>query len=94
MDRSKTTRVQIYGNEYPVTADADPEYTRSVAAYVDRKMQEIATDQSLVSSTKIAILAAIHIADELFQERHKREETMNDVAERALQISEVLAREL
>jgi cell division protein ZapA (FtsZ GTPase activity inhibitor) len=94
MDRSKTIRVQIHGNEYPVRADTDPEYTRSVAAYVDRKMTEIASDQSLVSSTKIAILAAIHIADELFQERHKREETMNDVAERALQISEVLAREL
>lgn len=94
MDRSKTIRVQIHGNEYPVRADTDPEYTRAVAAYVDRKMQEISTDQSLVSSTKIAILAAIHIADELFQERQKREETMNDVAERALQISEVLAREL
>jgi len=94
MDRSKTIRVQIHGNEYPVRADTDPEYTRAVAAYVDRKMQEISSDQSLVSSTKIAILAAIHIADELFQERQKREETMNDVAERALQISEVLAREL
>ena len=94
MDRSKSIRVQIHGNEYPVRADTDPEYTRAVAAYVDRKMQEISSDQSLVSSTKIAILAAIHIADELFQERQKREETMNDVAERALQISEVLAREL
>ena len=94
MDRSKTIRVQIHGNEYPVRADTDPEYTRAVAAYVDRKMQEISSDQSLVSSTKIAILAAIHFADELFQERQKREETMNDVAERALQISEVLAREL
>jgi cell division protein ZapA (FtsZ GTPase activity inhibitor) len=94
MDRSKTIRVQIHGNEYPVRADTDPEYTRAVAAYVDRKMHEISSDQSLVSSTKIAILAAIHIADELFQERQKREETMNDVAERALQISEVLAREL
>lgn len=94
MERSKSTRVQIFGSDYHVRGDVDPEYIKSVAAYVDAKMQEIATTQSLVSSTKVAILTAIHIADELFQERRKREQTMNDVAERALQISEVLAREL
>lgn len=94
MDRSKSTRVQIFGSEYHVRADDDPDYIRNVAEFVDGKMRHIAEDQNLVSSTKVAILAAIHIADELFQERRKREQTMNDVAERALQISEVLAREL
>ncbi len=94
MDRPKSTRVQIFGSEYHVRGDADPEYIRSLAAYVDAKMAEIATDQSLVSSTKVAILTAIHIADELFQERRQREQTVNDVAERALQISDALARQL
>lgn len=86
--------MQIFGSDYHVRGEADPEYIRTVAAYVDAKMQEIATEQSLVSSTKVAILTAIHIADELFQERRQREQTVNDVAERALQISEVLARQL
>ncbi len=94
MERPKSTRVQIFGSEYHVRGDADPEYIRSLAAYVDAKMAEIATDQSLVSSTKVAILTAIHIADELFQERRQREQTVNDVAERALQISDALARQL
>lgn len=94
MERPKSTRVQIFGSEYHVRGEADPEYTKKVAEYVDARMHEIATSQSLVSSTKVAILAAIYIADELFQERRRREQTMNDVAERALQISEVLAREL
>ena len=94
MERPKSTRVQIFGSDYHVRAETDPEYIKSVAAYVDAKMREIAETQSLVSSTKVAILTAIHIADELFQERRKREQNMNDVAERALQISEVLAREL
>lgn len=94
MERSKSTRVQIFGSEYHVRADDDPEYIRNVAEFVDAKMRQIAEEQNLVSSTKVAILAAIHVADELFQERRKREQTMNDVAERALQISEVLAREL
>jgi cell division protein ZapA len=94
MERSKSTRVQIFGSDYHVRGEVDPDYIRTLAAYVDVKMSEIATDQSLVSSTKVAILTAIHIADELFQERRQREQTVNDVADRALQISEVLARQL
>ncbi len=94
MERSKSTRVQIFGSDYHVRGEVDPEYVRTLAAYVDAKMQEIANEQSLVSSTKVAILTAIHIADELFQERRQRELTVNEVAERALQISEPLARQL
>lgn len=94
MERSKSTRVQIFGSDYHVRGDTDAEYIRSLAAYVDGKMQEIATDQSLVSSTKVAILVAIHIADELFQERKKLDQSVNEVAERALRISEPLARHL
>jgi cell division protein ZapA len=94
MERSKSTRVQIFGSDYHVRGEADAEYIRGLAAYVDSKMQEIATEQSLVSSTKVAILTAIHIADELFQERRKLDHSMNEVAERALRLSEPLARHL
>ena len=94
MERSKSTRVQIFGSDYHVRGDADPEYIRGLASYVDGKMQEIATDQSLVSSTKVAILVAIHIADELFQERKKLDESVDEIADRALRISEPLARHL
>jgi cell division protein ZapA len=94
MERSKSTRVQIFGSEYHVRSDVDAEYIRTLATYVDAKMHEIATDQSLVSSTKVAILTAIHITDELFQERRLREKSVNEVAERALQLSEPLARQL
>jgi cell division protein ZapA len=94
MERSKSTRVQIFGSDYHVRGDADPEYIRGLAAYVDGKMQEIATDQSLVSSTKVAILTAIHIADELFQQRRQLDHSVKEVAETALRLSEPLARHL
>ncbi|MFQ5599935.1 MAG: cell division protein ZapA [Candidatus Krumholzibacteriia bacterium] len=94
MDRPKSTRVEIFGSEYTIRADADPDYVKSIAAYVDTKMNEIAEKQKLVSSTKVAILAAINIADEVFQERRKREQTEQDVSAKARELSDVLAREL
>lgn len=94
MERSKSTRVQIFGSEYHVKAEADPDYIKTVAAYVDEKMREVAESQSIVSSTKVAILAAINLADEVFQERRKREQAAVEVAAQALELSEPLAREL
>ena len=94
MERSKSTRVQIFGSEYHVKAEADPDYIKTVAAYVDEKMREVAESQSIVSSTKVAILAAINLADEVFQERRKREQAAIEVAAQALELSEPLAREL
>ena len=94
MERVKSTRVEIFGSEYHIRADADADYVKTVAAFVDAKMSEIAQNQSLVSSTKVAILAAINIADELFKERRKREQTEQDVSEKAQALSEVLTRSL
>jgi len=66
-------RVTIYGHEYTVRAVADPDYIAEVAAYVDERMRD--TELNLdgpQSPTRIAILAAMSISDELFTERRKR----------------------
>ncbi|HEX9654158.1 MAG TPA: cell division protein ZapA [bacterium] len=64
-------KINIYGTEYPIKSDAetDTEYIRRVADYVDKKMREIDQTTQSKSSLKVAILAALNITDELFQER-------------------------
>lgn len=65
----KSIKVEIFGNEYFIKADekTDPDYIRIVATHVDEKMREISQTSSVISSTKIAILAALNITDELFR---------------------------
>ncbi|HDL52461.1 MAG TPA: cell division protein ZapA [Proteobacteria bacterium] len=58
--------VEIFGKVYTVRGDKDPEYVRKVAEYVDRKMREISEVTETVSTSRIAILASLNIADELF----------------------------
>jgi len=96
MEDAQTTRVEIFGTEYSVRADAGAEekYVKDIAAYVDAKMKEISESQKLVSSTKIAILAAINLADEIFQEKHRNTKVSNDTSAKVLELSEVLSREL
>jgi cell division protein ZapA len=57
--------VEIYGEEYIVRGDSPPEYITNIAQYVDKKMKQLGNRNPLLSVTKIAVLTALNIADEL-----------------------------
>ena len=69
-DEGNQVQISIFGQEYSVKAPADPEYIQQIAEYVDGKMRDVQSGfTSTQSSTRIAILAAMNIADELFNAR-------------------------
>jgi cell division protein ZapA len=76
-------KVQIFGGEYKIRGQADPEYIAEVARYVDSKMREINEKLSVATLGKVAILASLNLADELFKERRERELALSQVRERA-----------
>jgi cell division protein ZapA (FtsZ GTPase activity inhibitor) len=63
--------VRIAGEEHTIRANAEPEYTRSCARYVDERIAEIRSKGSLIETHKAAILAALSISDELLQAREE-----------------------
>lgn len=75
--------VEIGGDEYNIRAQASPEYTRECAQYVDRTLSEIMRQGSLIQAHKGAILAALALADELFQTRAELDGLRSDVRRRA-----------
>lgn len=81
-------KVEIFGNEYRIKGQADAEYVRKVAAYVDEKMRQIAQMSATGAVSKIAILTAINIADELFRERLERQRTAEELSKRLEQIGD------
>jgi cell division protein ZapA len=86
--------VTIFGHEYTLKGEAEADYVQKVAQFVDRRMKEVAENSTIASSTKIAILAAINIADELFRERQKRHEALAMLDERTGQIASMLEKEV
>tara|TARA_Y200000002_G_scaffold197255_1_gene162935 strand:- start:1988 stop:2281 length:294 start_codon:yes stop_codon:yes gene_type:complete len=66
----KLVNVRIFGQEYPIKASSNESYIKEVAAYVDKKMNEVQRSvPSSMNASKIAILAAMNISDELFGAR-------------------------
>ena len=78
------TTVTIYGQEYSVRGGEDTEYVQLIAKYVDERMQEIGTSGGQITSLRVAILAALNITDELFQERDGLQRTRKEVRARTL----------
>ena len=64
-----TVTVEIFGGQYAVRSGLDAEYVKRVAQYVDRKMHNAADQTRGGDTVRIAVLAALNIADEHFRLR-------------------------
>ena len=83
-----SVKVTIFGTEYPVKGDADSQYIEEVAAYVDEKMREVAQGLSIKSTTKVAILTALNITDELFNARRSNSDMTEEIHNRISDLTE------
>jgi cell division protein ZapA len=61
--------VRIFGENYPLRTGEQADRLEELARYVDTRMREVAASGRVVITSKIAVLAALHIADELFRLR-------------------------
>src|SRR5216684_1870210 len=62
---SGPVKMQIFGQTYSIQGELDGKYVQKLAQYVDEKMHEIADVTKTVDTQKVAVLAALAIADEL-----------------------------
>jgi cell division protein ZapA len=81
-EESKSTTVEILGREYKIRGLADEAYVREVADYVDAKMREVSRGAATPTAERVAILAAMNIADELLQLRRANSEEMSSIERR------------
>ena len=88
---SGPVKVQIFGQTYTIHGELDAVYVQKLADYVDAKMQAIADATKTIDTQKVAVLAALSIADELHssqRERGEEEELLREQAERCLNLVE------
>ena len=96
MDTATTTtptiRVEIYNQTYNIRSDGDNDYISRLAEFVDSRMREISSGTLTVDSLKVAILAALHIADELHRLKRLHEQADSQLASRSAECAEMLDR--
>ena len=88
---SNRVKVEIYGQSYTLSGDVDEAYVHELAQYVDEKMRAVSNATQTVDSMRVAVLAAMAIADELHTREHEtghRDDALRDRAQQCLTILE------
>ena len=73
-DKASLVHVEIFGQTYAVKPGTDPGYVEKLAAYVDEQMKDVSRASGAVDSLRVAVLAALNLADECLRLRHDVEE--------------------
>jgi cell division protein ZapA len=90
-DKPNLVHVQIFGQTYSVKAGAETGYVEELAAHVDAQMQEVSRSAGAVDSLRVAVLAALNIADECFRLRADLREADDRASGRAAALARELA---
>ena len=94
MNDSRVIPIVIDGQRYPIRTGLDPDYVARLAKYVDEKMQAAGELTPTGDAVRVAVLAALNIADELFRCRDIHIARNGEIAERAFELEQLLDRVL
>lgn len=90
----RVVSVQIHGQRYPIRSALDQEYVARLAAYVDERIRIAADASPSGDSLRLAVLAALNIADELFRCRDASRQRSGELSERAQELERLVDRVL
>lgn len=96
-DKGNLIHVEIFGQTYTVKAGPEAGEVEALAAFVDSRMKDVSRASGAVDSVRVAVLAALNIADEYFRARRELEGSKQAVRdagsardERAVRLARVL----
>ena len=78
----QSIRVVIYDQEYFMRGDLNEAYIQRLAQYLDGKMRSIAERTRTVDTLRVAMLAALNVADEYHQLKARYEEVTQHMDEK------------
>jgi cell division protein ZapA len=87
-----SVRVKIYDREYAFRTTGDPERLKAICAGLDRRMREVAASTGSVDTLKVAVLAALSLADDLEKVREELRKLDESVSRRSLACVSMLDR--
>jgi cell division protein ZapA len=89
----ESIQVEIFGQTYSLKGGADGAYIRELAAFVNSRMREVQKSMGTSEGYRVAILAALNIADELHRLRSQHDEFGRSASSSLARIIEMTAPE-
>ena len=87
--QNASVRVEIFDQAYNLRG-SDPEYILKLAEYVDSKMRAVAEATNTIDTVRLAVLAALNIADEYHLLKKRQDSGTTDYQKRAHLLADAL----
>ncbi len=84
-----SVRVEIFDQGYNLRG-SDPDYILKLAEYVDAKMRAVAEQTNTIDTVRLAVLAALNIADEYHLLKRRTESSTPNYQSRANKLADAL----
>jgi cell division protein ZapA len=82
--------VEILGQRYPIKSALDETYVAELASYVDEKIRTAADATPQSDVVRVAVLAALNIADEFFRAREVERSWQRQLADRVARVERLI----
>jgi cell division protein ZapA len=82
----RSLNLELFGQRFTVVSDNDEAKVRDIVAFVNRRLEEIRESSKRIQTDQIALLAALNIAEELFEERQKNRSLRRKVRDRSMKL--------
>ena len=79
----RTVKVELLGQSFAIKSEKNEAHLQKVAGYVNRKFEELRRQTRTTSSHDLALLVALNLADELFDERTEAAKEKDQIRQRA-----------
>ena len=89
-----SVRVKIYDRDYTLRTPGDAERLRTVCADLDKRMRDVAASTGSVDTFKVAVLAALSLADDLQRARDELRKFDDSIGRRSIACVSMLDRVL
>lgn len=90
----KTIEVEVFGQRLSLQGEGDEAYFHELAESVDAQMRTLARKTRTSTPTKLAILVAINVTDQLFRQQRNLDEGKIDMERRAQLLLETIDQHL
>jgi cell division protein ZapA (FtsZ GTPase activity inhibitor) len=81
----RSVEVSILGSTFTIQSRYDPRYLDEVVSYLKQKIREIQASSGAQDPLKIALLAALNVADELLRKREGDSREIEELTERLIE---------
>lgn len=92
-EKANQVQVEIFGQTYTVRSGGDAAYVKKLAAFVDEEMKDVSRASGAVDSLRVAVLAALNLADECFRLREEasgKQASTSSLDDRAMRLARKL----